>query len=210
MEYIDNENPIENLPGIIKNYLNNKVELVELFALKKLGQAIPVLLLGFISLFTLLFFTLFISYSFIQWYAENVGKAFVAALIVSGFYLLITIIIIIFRKALLYHPIQKALIGGLNANEFNAKGSLAKVKNMDDVDQEIERIVKESELNDSLIGENIEDIKDYYSYEAIKDRFFLGILQNPKPAISAILQAIMTMQSFKKKRKTRRQKRNNN
>jgi len=206
MNYNQNTNPINDLPNQIKNYLNNKVDLISLFAIKKIGQAIPPLVLGFIIAFTFLFFTFFISYSFIQWYADYIGKASTASLIVSGFYLAISLLVYIFRKSLIYKPIQKSIISGLNFKDIHKSSNIRKIEDFSDLNKELERISDLSEKDEVDINENIEDIKKYYSYDAIKARFIVEIFQNPKPAISLILQSIMTISSFRKRRKEKKSK----
>ena len=199
-----NENPINKLPDNIKSYLNNKVDVISLFVIKKLGQIIPMLVLGFIMAFTLLFFTFFISYSFIQWYADYVGKASTASLIVSGFYLLITWMLFVFRNALIFKPIQRGIIKGINFKEIHKSSGIRKIKSSEDIDDELSRLVEESDAKDDELNDTLDEIKEYYTYDAIKTRFFTNILQNPRPAIATILQAIMSFQSFRNRRKEKR------
>ncbi len=199
-----NTNPINELPNQLKSYLNNKIDLLSLFLVKKVGQFIPLMIVGFIIAFTLLFFTLFFSYSFIQWYQDYIGKASTASLIVSGFYLLLSLIVYIFRKPLIYRPIQKGITKNLNFKDIHKTSSIKNVNSFEDLDIEIERISKLSEEDDKNIDNNIDEIKAFYSFESIKARFFDDILQNPKPAISLILQSIMSITSLRKRIKERK------
>jgi len=203
MENYDN-NPLNNLPDQIKAFLNSKADLISLFFVKKLNQLIPNLVLGFILFFTFLFFTLFFSYSFIQWYSDYVGNASTASLIVSAFYLLLAIIMFVFRKALITNPIQKKLIQNTSFKDIHRGTSLGTIHSIQHLDEELERLKKESEYNEDELGESMDEIKEFYSYDSIKDRFITQILNNPRPAISTILQTIMSVRSFKSKRKTKR------
>jgi len=205
MVYNKNENPISKLPDSFKQYLNNKVDVISLFLIKKLGQIVPMLVLGFIVAFTLLFFTFFISYSFIQWYADYIGNASTASLIVSGFYLLITISLIVFRKALIVNPIQKGLIKGLNFKDIHKSSDIRKLRSAEDIEDELERLMKESDTNDSEISDNIEEIKEFYSFDSIKARFFTNVFQNPKPVISTLLQGFMSFNTYRNKRKVKKE-----
>ena len=204
MIYNSDENPINRLPNNFKQYINNKVDVVSLFIVKKMNQLIPMLIVGFLIAFTLLFFTFFISYSFIQWYADYIGNASTASLIVSGFYLFVTLIIYFFRKSLIYKPIQKGIIKGLDFKDIHKSSSIRNVRTAEDIDNELDRLMQESEINDAEMGDNINEIKEFYTYEAIKVRFFTNILQNPKPVISTLLQGIMTFQSFRGNRKAKK------
>ncbi len=205
MVYNKNENPISKLPDSFKQYLNNKVDVISLFLIKKLGQIVPMLVLGFIVAFTLLFFTFFISYSFIQWYADYIGNASTASLIVSGFYLLITISLIVFRKALIVNPIQKGLIKGLNFKDIHKSSDIRKLRSAEDIEDELERLMKESDTNDNEISDNIEEIKEFYSFDSIKARFFTNVFQNPKPVISTLLQGFMSFNTYRNKRKVKKE-----
>jgi len=203
---MSNSNPINDLPEQIKSYLNNKVDLISLFAIKKIGQIIPPIVVGFIVAFTFLFFTFFISYSFIQWYADYVGNASTASLIVSGFYLLTTITVFVFRKQLIYNPIQKNIISGTDFKEIHKTSNIARMESYADLNKQLETFIDKSDKDDQELSKNIESIKEYYSFDSIKSRFIDNILQNPRPAISLILQSIMTVTSFKRRRKEKKEK----
>ncbi len=199
-------NPFDDLPKQIKAYLNSKVDLISLLTIKKIGQLIPPMVMGFLIAFTLLFFTFFISYSFIQWYTDYVGKSSTASLIVSGFYLLLSLFIYIFRKSLIYNPIQKNIISEFKFKNINKESEIGEIENFSDLNKEIDRISKQSDDNEECLNDNIDEIKEYYSFDAIKTRFIDEIFQNPKPAISIILQSILTISSFRKKIKKRKLK----
>lgn len=206
MSYKQDTNPINDLPNQIKSFLNNRTDLINLFFVKKVGQIIPRLVVGFIIAFTILFFTFFISYSFIQWYADYIGKASTASLIVSGFYLAISILVYAFRKSLVYRPIHKMIVSGLDFKDIHKSSNIGKMESFSDLNKELERISDLSEKDNIAINENIEDIKTYYSYDAIKTRFIDEIFQNPRPAISLILQSILSISSFRKRRKEKKNK----
>jgi len=204
MENHDN-NPLNNIPDQIKSFLNSKADLISLFFVKKLNQLIPNLVLGFILFFTFLFFTLFFSYSFIQWYSDYMGNASTASLIVSAFYLFLAIVMYVFRKALITDPIQKKLIQNTNFKDIHRGTSLGTIHSIQHLDEELERLKQESESNEDELGDSIDEIKEFYSYDSIKDRFITQILNNPRPAISTILQTIMSVKSFKNKRRKKRE-----
>ena len=204
MENYDN-NPLNKIPDQIKSFLNSKADLISLFFVKKLNQLIPNLVLGFILFFTFLFFTLFFSYSFIQWYSDYMGNASTASLIVSAFYLFLAIVMYVFRKALITDPIQKKLIQNTNFKDIHRGTSLGTIHSIQHLDEELERLKQESESNEDELGDSIDEIKEFYSYDSIKDRFITQILNNPRPAISTILQTIMSVKSFKNKRRKKRE-----
>jgi len=210
MQYTEDNNPLNQLPDQIKAFLNSKADLISLFFVKKLNQLIPNLVLGFILFFTFLFFTLFFSYSFIEWYSDYIGNSSTASLIVSAFYLLLAIFMFIFRKSLIKDPIQKKIIQNTDFSDIHRGTSLGTIHSVQHLNEEMERLINESENSEDELGESIDSIKEFYSYESIKERFFTQILNNPKPAISTLLQTIMTVRSFKNKRRSKRENREDN
>ncbi len=203
------QNPINELPNQLKDYINVKIDLISLFVVKKLSKMIPLFVLAFILAFTFLFFTLFMSHAFINWYEDYIGKASTAALIVSGFYLLLGLIFFIFRKALIYRPIQKSIIDDLSFKDINSNSEIDKISSIEDMENELSKLKTRSEKTEEELSDAFDDIKYFYSFDAIKSRFFTNILENPKPAIGAILQSIMTVQNFRTKRKKKREKNTN-
>ena len=205
MSFSESNNPINELPNQIKASLNAKIDLFSLFLIKKLSKIVPLFLLGLILGFIFLFFTLFLSHAFIAWYEDYIGKGSTAALIVSGFYLLLGIIIFIYRKKIIYEPIHKAIIEGLNFKEVHTASKIGTIHSVDDLNEELDKSIVNSEILDDELNDSINDAKDYYTFDSIKSRFFTNIIENPKPLIGTILQTIMSVQSFKSRRRSKRQ-----
>ena len=206
MSFSDSNNPLNELPNHIKASINAKIDLFSLFIIKKLSRIIPLFVLGLILGFIFLFFTLFLSHAFIAWYTDYIGKSSTAALIVSGFYLLLGIILFIFRKKLLYTPIHKSLIEGLDFKEVHPSTNIGTINSIEDLDDELEKSKVNSEILDDELNDSINETKYFYTFDSIKGRFFTNIIENPKPLIGTILQTIMSIQSFKSKRRARKQK----
>ena len=205
MNFSESDNPITELPNQIKASLNAKIDLFSLFLIKKLSKIVPLFVLGLILGFIFLFFTLFLSHSFIAWYEDYVGKGSTAALIVSGFYLLLGIIIFVFRKKIIYAPIHTAIIEGLNFKEVHTASQIGEIHTVKDLDEELEKSKVNSEILDEELNDSINDAKDYYTFDSIKSRFFTNIIENPKPLIGTILQSVMSIQNFKSRRRSKRQ-----
>lgn len=205
MENNNSQNPIQELPNQIKDYINIKIDLISLFLIKKISRLLPLIILAFILAFAFLFFTLFISHAFINWYEDYIGKASTAALIVSGFYLLLALFIFVFRKALIYRPIQKGIIDDLSFKDINPNSEIDKISSIEEMEIEFSKLKNKNSTAENELTDTIDDVKYYYSFDAIKSRFFTNLLENPKPAISTILQGIMSIQSFRAKRKKRKE-----
>lgn len=110
-------NKIENLLGHVKEYAETKVEIVKLYAQDKssevissLASAIIITLLGTISL---LFFSLGAAWEI----GRIFGNASIGFFSVAGFYLIISIVLCVFRKQLIKGPIADFLIRKFNADE---------------------------------------------------------------------------------------------
>ncbi len=204
MSFENKENPIQDLPDLIKDSYNSKIDLLSLFMVKKLIKIVPAIILGSILVFIFFFLTLFLSHSFIAWYEDYVGKGSTAALIVSGFYLLLGLIAYFFRKQIIYRPIQKAFTADLDFSEIHTTTGIGKVSSIEELDIALENSREASKEVDRELGNTIDDIKDFYSFDSIKSRFFTNILENPKPIIATALQAFMSFQSFKSRRKSRK------
>ena len=198
------ENPINELPNQIKESINAKIDLYSLFLTKKLSRLVPLFVLGLVLGFIFLFLTLFLSHAFIAWYEDYIGRASTAALIVSAFYLILGVIIFIFRKPLLYIPIQKGIVGELSFKDIHPSTEIGKISCMEDLNTALENAQIKSEQADSELGFTIEESKEYFSFDSIKSRFFTNIVENPKPLIGSVLQSIMFFQSFRSKRRNRK------
>ena len=204
MSFSESQNPINELPDQLKSSLNAKIDVLSLFLVKKLSNIVPLIIMAFILAFIFLFFTLFLSHAFIAWYADYIGKESTAALIVSGFYLLLMIILIVFRKEIFYKPIHKNFTKGFNLKEVHASSNIGNINSIKDLDNELEKSKSASKVADNSLNDAVDNIKDFYSFDSIKSRFFTNILENPRPIIATVLQTFMTFQNFQSKRKNRK------
>jgi len=103
-------NPIKASIEELKSYLDLQLQYQKMLAAKKTSK-----LSSAAALFLILFsitagFILFFSFAFVWWYSDgNSNKMTHGYLIVAGFYLLLAIITIIFRKPLFINPIRSFL-----------------------------------------------------------------------------------------------------
>jgi len=195
--YLSDDNPVNSIPGQIKKYFNLRIDMLGMHLSKKLYQGMSVFVLSAILSFALLFFLFFASYSFIMWYSDYYGNSSTAAFIVSGFYLLIALVVFAFRKALIYNPLKKSVYNRMDFKEFHRETIIGKIKDDEDFDREIEKLDVEIEQAEQELDYSMDDIKEYYSFDAIKNRFVDDIFENPKPMISTVLQSIMAFRAFK-------------
>ena len=181
--YLNEDNPVNSIPGQIKKYINLRIDMLSLQFSKKLYQGMTIFVLSAIVSFALLFFLFFASYSFIMWYADYYGNASTGAFMVSGFYLFIAIVVLVFRKQLIFNPMKKSIYNRMDFSGFHKETVIGDINNDEDFDREIGKLESVIEEVDQELDYSMEDIKDYYSFDSIKSRFVDDIFENPKPKI---------------------------
>jgi hypothetical protein len=202
--YLQDDNPLNSAPEQIKKYINLRIDLLGLHVSAKLYSGLSVFILSAIVAFAVLFFLFFASYSFIMWYDDYYGNASTGAFIVSGFYLAIALFVYALRKPLIYNPLKKSVYNRMDFEEFHKETVVGPIRSDEDFAREINKVQEELENNDREIDFVVDDVKDYYSFESIKDRFVDDIFSNPKPMISTVLQGIMAFRSFKSGKRKRK------
>jgi hypothetical protein len=100
MEHKKISESITDLTEEARRYVELKIDLFKLDLTEKLATLTTTLLLSIIFFIVFLFFTLFLSLAFILWFKEYAGAAYVGALIVAGFYILVGLIAFLFRDKL--------------------------------------------------------------------------------------------------------------
>lgn len=199
--YLKEDNPVAQIPGQLKKYVNLRIGLLSMQVTKKLYEGIASFVMGAIIAFALIFFIFFASYSFIMWYADYIGKASTGAFIVSGFYLFIALGTFVFRKSLIYNPMKKSVYKQMDLSDFYQDTKVGSIRNDDDLAREISNMQDMQEQTEQEFDYTMDDIKEYYSFDSVKNRFVGDVFDNPKPLISTFLQGIMAFRSFTKKKK---------
>jgi Putative Actinobacterial Holin-X, holin superfamily III len=105
----------------VKNYVKLRINLFKLNMTEKMATLTTTLLISVIFFIIFLFFTLFLSLAFIFWFREYIGAAYIGALIVAGFYILLGIVVFLLRDKLFLNrvvtQISKILLEEENENE---------------------------------------------------------------------------------------------
>lgn len=116
----------------LQEYLNLQLRYNKLLLTKRLGEVS-----SYFTLFLLLlgiggFFLFFLSFAFVEWFNEYYLSKFYGYLIVSGFYLLLFLFLIIFRKTFIFNPLRKLfgeiMVGGENENAEDILAFRSKAK----------------------------------------------------------------------------------
>ena len=189
-------NPVNQTVDTLKNYINLKIDVVLLRISKKMSNAAAYLVFAFIMGFIALFISLFLSLSLSTWLADVLNMPGMGNLIVSIIYIILAIIIYIFREQIILGPVKRVMTSSMDFSDMHNGSSIAKGE---DIEESIIRTKSELIDSEESIDENISDIKEYYSFEQLKSRFILSIIEDPKSILSSLLVLREVINSRKKK-----------
>ena len=115
------EDSLKDALAGLQYYIELQVKYNKLLFAKRSGEISSFLMLAAILLVVFSFALLFLTFAFIEWYAQHVGDRFTGRLIVGAFYLLLGIIIILFRKSLINRPVRR-FMGNMFPEELGKDG----------------------------------------------------------------------------------------
>jgi hypothetical protein len=105
------------LKEVFQNYITARVNLWKIVLIEKVAKAGTVIMTSITVLTFSTFILLFLTFAFSFWYGEKYGSLAIGFLIAAGFYLLVSLIVILLRKAIF----SGALIKGLKSALFSEK-----------------------------------------------------------------------------------------
>lgn len=178
------QNPAFNTVDQIKKYVNLKIDIVLVSISSKLSNAAAYFVFALILGFIFLFISLFLSLSLSTWLAEILGMPGLGNLIVSAIYIIIGILVFIYRKPLILDPISNNIGKMMDVSDLHNDSSVKPNETLDEALIQLKSQLKESEDGIDL---NINQIKEYYSFEHMKDRFLKSLVNNPKSLINTLL-----------------------
>lgn len=106
-----------SISDILKDYLNSKVDLIKLGLLQKFASAGVFLLTAVSVMISAFAACIFLMFSFSFWYGNRTGNLVHGFLISAGFFTLIIILIIVFRKKIFTGNLIKVFAGILFSDE---------------------------------------------------------------------------------------------
>lgn len=104
---------IEKLYDKATLYAKTSYELVRLKAIDKISEIISSLAVVISIVFIVAMFTLFLNVGIALWIGQTLNNISLGFFIVSGFYVLLAIIVFIYRKKLIKEPIDNLIVGKL-------------------------------------------------------------------------------------------------
>lgn len=192
-----NNNPALSTVDYVKSYINLKLDILLLNISKKLSDAAGYFVFAIIIGFIFLFVSLFLSLSLAEWLSEVLNIPGMGNFIVSGIYIIIGIIVFKFRDQLIIKPVSRNIGKLMDMSDLHQESNIEPDSNIDEAIMSLKQKLKNTEGN---IESNINNIKDYYSYEQMKDRFLQSIMNNPKGIINTLLILREIIVSRKKKK----------
>jgi len=190
------QNPTSHTVDHIKRYINLKIDVILLSISQKLSNAIAFFVFAIIMGFVFIFLSLFLSLSLSEWLANVLNMPGVGNLIVSGIYLFLGVLIYAFRVKLILEPISKNMGNILDMTDLNNDTELNGYESFEIAIQSATQKIQSTEED---INQNLSDIKDYYSFEQLRDRFLDSIVTNPKSILNVLLIIREVLRSRKKK-----------
>lgn len=189
-------NPAFKTAELMKNYVNLRIDITLLSISNKMSHAAAYFVFAIIIGFIALFVSLFLSLSLSEWLAVVLNMPGMGNLIVSLIYIILGLIVFIYRKKLILDPINKNIGSLLDMSDLNSDSAIQEDQGLEGTLEDLKLDLKKTE---SSFDQNIVDIKDYYSFEQLKDRLITSITSNPQNILNGLL--ILREIIIKRKRK---------
>ena len=116
MDKVNLDDSLRSVLVELQEYLNLQLKYNKMLLAKRMGEIISYLALFLIAIGISGFVLIFLSFAFVTWFNAQYGVLYTGHLIVAGFYMLLILALIIFRKQLIFNPIRK-LFGNIMFNE---------------------------------------------------------------------------------------------
>ncbi len=174
MEKENINGPLKAALDEAKVYIDLQIKLNKAVIAKKAEEFSSNLFLGLIFLFVTAFLMLFITLGFVSWYADNYGDQYVGYLIAAGFYLLVALIVYLFRGALVESPLRKLINKSVldDAAEFVENPDISDKTFTDKYMLAVkERVIKQ----EAIVKQSYENIGKVYNFENISKQLLSNI-----------------------------------
>ena len=93
----------------IKEYVHLKIDILKLTLTEKFARLASFVVIMLIFFIIFLFFSLFLSLAFLFWFRDHAGPAYIGALIVAAFYLILGGLTYLLRNTLFINPLVAQL-----------------------------------------------------------------------------------------------------
>lgn len=93
----------------VKDYVNLRIDLTKLILTEKIAKLASFFLIAVIFFILAMFLLLFLSLSFVYWYGDEIGPAYVGALIITAVYIVGGALIYVKRHEFFINPLVTQL-----------------------------------------------------------------------------------------------------
>lgn len=97
----------------VENYAKTTIDLIKLKAVDKLSVVVSNVVYGVILALLVFFFLLILNLALAFWVGSLLGETYLGFFAIAGFYVLLIIIILIFKKQLIKVPLSNVIISKL-------------------------------------------------------------------------------------------------
>ncbi len=114
----NNAADIEILFGLAEDCGKTSIELFKLQAIDKYSKVFSTLTSTIIVVLIAALFTLCINIGLAFWIGEMLGKIYYGFFIISGFYLIVALVVLVFKKSWIELPVRNSIIENLMDKEI--------------------------------------------------------------------------------------------
>jgi hypothetical protein len=147
----------------LQEYLELQLKYNKLLLGKKMGE-----LFSYLALFVLVigisgFLLLFLSLAFAEWFNEFYQRPYAGHLIVAAFYLFLALILIVFRKSLIFNPMRKGLGRVLFAEDEDSMGYEEAFMSNEKLNVKIRKYKKTLKKKEEKISETFQKLSEEFT-----------------------------------------------
>ncbi len=204
MENTDLNQSLKTALEEFKQYLELQLKLNKAVFVKKAGeftgQLFLSLTLGGIFGFALLFFT----FSFANWWEVMYGSVAQGYLIAGGFYLVIGILVYLFRESLIFSKFRKDFGEAL----FNDESSITKqriISKPEELDAYIRLTKEKTEKQEAVIRKKLVELGTVFNFQNLA-RKFISSAYHSMVTTSNIAKAVYLVTSHLKRKRRKKKK----
>lgn len=151
----------------LQEYLNLQLKYNKLLLAKKMGEIFSHLALFVLVIGVSGFLMIFLSFAFVTWFNQLTGQFYGGHLIVAGFYLMLALIIILFRKQLIFGPIRKLFGKVMFSEEDDHIAYEDAFKSMGNLNLRIRKYKKAIKKKEDKLGKKYESLSTQLTFANI-------------------------------------------
>lgn len=208
MDEVDFKVPLKEAVEGIKGYVGQQLRFHKMLLAKHTGDLSAYFVLFAILLFIGAFTCLFLSFAFVGWYSDRYSSPFAGYLILAGFYLLLSILLFVFRDRFIFNPLRKLITGiFFSGDNYFDLGNKEGFSSKEDLDHQIQWVKEDLIKREASLKATIDKLGLDYSLSSMASRFIkntyktLMTTKNVARLSFFLVQKLMAMGGKPKKKK---------